>query len=83
MRFPRSILSAIGVDTVMRLSRIRVGKHVRVQGAPAILAGVATVILASGLVRFIDRAAPMLPEGLREARELFKAVRGERPELNR
>jgi hypothetical protein len=50
---------------------------------PAILGGVAVVIAAAGVVRFVERAAPMLPEGLRELRELWKTVCGERPELNR
>jgi hypothetical protein len=70
------------LDSLVRSSKIKIGKRVRVQGVPAILSGVAVVIAAAGIVRFVERAAPMLPEGLREVRELWKTVRGERPELN-
>jgi hypothetical protein len=78
----RSLLESLGVDALVRGSKIKIGKRVRIQGMPAILGGVAVVIAAAGVVRFVERAAPMLPEGLRELRELWKTVRGERPELN-
>ena len=78
----RSLLESLGVDSIVRGSRIRIGKRVRIQGMPAILSGVALVIAAAGVVRFVEQAAPMLPEGLRELRELWKTVRTERPELN-
>jgi hypothetical protein len=70
------------LESLVRSSKIKIGKRVRVQGVPAILSGVAIVIAAAGTFRFVERAAPMLLEGLREVRELWKTVRGERPELN-
>jgi len=78
----RTLLESLGVESVLRGSKIRIGKRIRLQGAPAILGGIAVVIVAAGVVRFVEQAAPMLPEGLREVRELWKTVRGERPELN-
>jgi hypothetical protein len=78
----RSLLEAIGIAPLVLGSKVRVGKRVRVQGIPAVLSGLALVVLAVGAARFVDRAAPMLPEGLRELRELLKTARGERPELN-
>jgi hypothetical protein len=77
----RSLIEAIGLDSIVRVSKIRIGKRVRIQGVPAILSGLAVVVLATGVVRFVELAAPMLPEGLREVRELLKTARGERPEL--
>ena len=60
------------MEEMLRLSRVRLGKNVRFQGIPAILFGVACVIVA----------ARSLPETLRQARELWNAVGGERRELN-
>lgn len=78
----RRLLESIDVESILSGSKIRFGKRVRLQGVPAILGGVAIIIAAAGVVRFVEQAAPMLPEGLREVRELWKTIRGERPELN-
>ena len=59
---------------VMRASRLRVGR-VRAMGVPAILIGVAGIILAAGISRSMGTIAPMLPETLREMKSLFEAGR--------
>jgi hypothetical protein len=62
---------------VLRASRLRVGR-VRAMGAPAILFGVAGVILAAGAARSFRTFAPMLPETLRELKSLLEAGRDAR-----
>jgi hypothetical protein len=62
---------------VMRASRLRVGK-VRAMGVPAILMGVAGIIVATGLARSVRTLAPMLPETLRELKTLIDAGRDAR-----
>jgi hypothetical protein len=59
---------------VMRASRLRFGR-VRAVGVPAILIGVAGVILAAGVSRSFRTIAPMLPETLRELKSLIDAGR--------
>jgi hypothetical protein len=59
---------------ILRASKLRFG-NLRAQGAPAILFGVAGVVLAAGLVRALRVAAPTLPETLREAKNLLEATR--------
>jgi hypothetical protein len=63
---------------VLRASRIRVGR-VRAMGVPAILIGVAGVILAAGVSRSLGTVAPMLPETLREMKSLLETRRDARP----
>jgi hypothetical protein len=63
---------------VLRASRIRIGR-VRAMGVPAILIGVAGVILASGVSRSLGTVAPMLPETLREMKSLLETRRDARP----
>jgi hypothetical protein len=63
---------------VLRASRIRIGR-VRAMGAPAILIGVAGVILAAGVSRSLGTVAPMLPETLREMKSLLETRRDARP----
>jgi hypothetical protein len=63
---------------VLRASRIRVGR-VRAMGVPAILIGVAGVILAAGVSRSLGTVAPMLPESLRELKSLLETRRDARP----
>jgi len=63
---------------VLRASRLRVGR-VRAMGVPAILIGVAGIILAAGVSRSMGTIAPMLPETLRELKSLFEGGRGARP----
>ena len=62
---------------VLRASRIRFG-GVRAMGVPAILIGVAGVIMAAGLARSFRTIAPMLPETLRELKSLVDAGRDAR-----
>jgi hypothetical protein len=63
---------------VLRASRIRAGR-VRAMGVPAILIGVAGVILAAGVSRSLGTVAPMLPETLREMKNLLETRRDARP----
>jgi len=62
---------------VLRASRLRIGK-VRAMGVPAILIGVAGIILAVGTARSLGTIAPMLPETLREMKRLVDAGRDAR-----
>ena len=63
---------------VLRASRLRIG-NVRAMGVPAILIGVAGVILAAGVSRSLRTIAPTFPETLREMKSLFDARRDARP----
>jgi hypothetical protein len=62
---------------VLRASRLRFG-GVRAVGVPAILIGVAGIILAVGTSRSLGTLAPMLPETLREMKSLVEAGRDAR-----
>jgi hypothetical protein len=62
---------------VLRASRLRFG-DVRATGVPAILIGVAGIILAAGVSRSMGTVAPMLPETLRELKSLVEAGRDAR-----
>ena len=59
---------------ILRASKLRFG-DLRAQGVPAILFGVAAVVVAAGMVRVLRAAAPALPETLREAKGLIEATR--------
>jgi hypothetical protein len=61
----------------MRASRLRVGGF-RAMGVPAILIGVAGIILAAGASRSFAQIAPKLPETLRELKSLIDAGRDAR-----
>jgi hypothetical protein len=61
----------------LRASRLRFG-GVRAMGVPAILIGVAGIILAAGVSRSIGTIAPLLPETLREMKTLVEAGRDAR-----
>ena len=61
----------------LRASRLRFG-GVRAVGVPAILIGVAGIILAAGVSRSMGTIAPMLPETLREMKGLIEAGRDAR-----
>jgi hypothetical protein len=63
---------------VLRASRLRFGK-LRATGVPAILIGVAGVIIAAGVARSLGTIAPMLPETLRELKSLVETGRTPRP----
>lgn len=62
---------------VLRASRLRVGR-VKAMGLPAILIGVAGVVIALGVSRSFRTIAPMLPETLRELKSLVDAGRDAR-----
>jgi hypothetical protein len=59
----------------LKASRVRIGRAVRAQGVPAILVGVSCVVLAAGLSRAIQSAAPALPDAFREGRNLWESMR--------
>ena len=82
MEFARPLLSMLDSERLVRGSRVRFGKDVRFRGVPAILVGVALIVAAAGVTAALEKAAPILPEMFREARELWRTVRGDRPELN-
>ncbi len=63
---------------VLRLSKLRFG-NVRAQGVPAILLGVAGIVLAAGAMRALQSAAPSLPDTIREMRALLEANRRSQP----
>jgi hypothetical protein len=62
---------------VLRASRLRAG-GIRAMGVPAILIGVACIILAVGASRSFATIAPKLPETLRELKNLIDAGRDAR-----
>ena len=61
---------------VLRASKLRIG-NVRAQGVPAILFGVASIIIAAGAARSMREVAPALPQTLRELKALLEATRPE------
>ncbi|HXF35066.1 MAG TPA: hypothetical protein VN603_10890, partial [Candidatus Acidoferrales bacterium] len=61
----------------MKSFRLRVG-GLKAEGAPAVILAWAGVVLAVGVVRAIDRNAPVLPEAFREAKGLLEAIRADR-----
>ncbi len=68
---------------ILRASQVRYGGF-RVRGVPAILLGVSTVVAVAGTVRAVQATAPALPEALREATKLVRALRsdgGDQPQL--
>jgi hypothetical protein len=62
----------------LRASKLRVGS-VRAQGVPAILLGVAAIVLAAGAMRALQMGAPNLPETIREIRTLMESNRRTKP----
>jgi hypothetical protein len=65
---------AIDPARVLRASKLRYGS-LRAQGLPAILLGVAGIVLAVGATRALRAAIPALPETLREAKLMLEAAR--------
>jgi hypothetical protein len=63
---------------ILRASRLRFG-GLRATGAPAILFGVSTVILAVGVSRSLGAIVPLLPETIRELKGLLETRRDARP----
>jgi len=81
MAFRNGLFGNLGLGKTARASRARFGKAVRFEGVPAILVGVAFILGASQLTAIAEKAGPLIPEILREARALWQAVRGERRKL--
>ena len=81
MNLARSVFSMLDSKTLVRGSRIKLGKNVRFAGVPAILVGVACIVAAAGAMKALQKAAPTLPETLRESRALWRTIRGDRREL--
>jgi hypothetical protein len=62
-------------------SKIRIGKSIRLEGLPALLAGVALLVVAGGSVRIIERV--LVARSSRPAGEWWQLRASERPELPR
>ncbi|GAC1302940.1 MAG: hypothetical protein NVS2B3_04030 [Vulcanimicrobiaceae bacterium] len=73
-------VEALDLRPLAKSSRLRYGAF-ETRGVPAILVGVAAIVLAVGASKTAQRAATTLPETLREARLLWTTVRPGRPEL--
>jgi hypothetical protein len=77
-------LAAAVVRSVFRplvqQSRLRVGA-IDARGTASILLGVAAIVLAAGATAALGKATTALPEGLREARLLWLAIRSPRVEI--
>jgi hypothetical protein len=72
----QTIRRATDARPLVRTSRLRIGP-LRARGVPAILCGVAAIVLASRLGDAVRRGAAAFPESLHEARLFWIAVRGE------
>jgi hypothetical protein len=71
-------LPAFDPARVLRASKLRFG-NLRAQGIPAILFGVAGIVLAAGAVRALQAGAPNLPDTIREIRQLVESNRRSKP----
>jgi hypothetical protein len=74
------VLDVSSAAPLLASSRVRLGKHVAARGLPAVLWGVAAIVLARGLSAALQKATAILPESLREARSFWLAIRDERRE---
>ncbi len=75
MAQPRTVLDLFDVAPLVATSRVSFGKRLRVRGIPAVLFGVAAIVLARGASSALQKAMVILPESLREARSFWLAVR--------
>jgi len=71
-------LPAFDPARALRVSKLRIG-NLRAQGVPAILLGVAGIVLAAGAMRALQAGAPNLPETIREIRQLIESNRRSKP----
>ena len=71
-------LAGFDLARALRASKLRFG-DVRTQGLPAILLGVAGIVLAAGAMRALQAGAPNLPETIREVRALLESNRRTTP----
>jgi len=72
------LASSFDLAKALRVSKLRFG-DLRAQGLPAILLGVAGIVLAAGAMRALQAGAPTLPETLRELRQLIESNRRSKP----
>ena len=72
----RSVLDYLDVTRMVDASRVRLGA-LRMRGVPAVLAGVATIVLAVGATRAVTAVAFGIPDAARASRIAMR----ERPEL--
>ncbi len=61
---------------IMRASTLHVGP-IEARGIPAVLLGIASIVLAAGATRAFLAGAPQLPETIRELRALLESTRSE------
>ena len=80
-RLPLAARPRFDPTPVLRASRVRIGKQVRLQGVPAILVGVATIVVAAGAARALSRLSATLPEAVREIQALAERAGAERKSL--
>jgi hypothetical protein len=80
MPTPQSVLEPLSPKSLVKVSRLRVGP-IEARGVPAILLGVAAIIVATGISAALRRGATVLPETLREARDFWRVVRAPLAEL--
>ncbi len=73
-------LAIFDPERLLKRSRLSVGT-LEARGVPAILLGVAAIVLARGMGSALLKSASMLPESLRETRQLWIAVRAQREML--
>jgi hypothetical protein len=71
-------LASFDPARALRVSKLRFGS-LRAQGVPAILLGVAGIVLAAGAMRALQAGAPNLPETIRELRGLIESNRRQKP----
>jgi hypothetical protein len=71
-------LPAIDPAKALRVSKLRFG-NLRAQGVPAILLGVAGIVLAAGAMKALQAGAPTLPDTIREMRQLLESNRRSKP----
>ena len=69
-----------GLARVAETFTLEVGP-LRATGVPAVLVGLAGVVLVAGTVRTLAEHSERLPETLREARALAQTLRPETPQL--
>jgi hypothetical protein len=77
----RSIVDIFDVSPALKAARFRYGR-LQTRGVPAILLGVAAIIVAAGVSSALQKGASLLPETLREARDFWRVVRASRAELS-
>jgi hypothetical protein len=71
-------LAALDLTKALRASKLRLG-NARAQGFPAILLGLAGIVLAAGAMRALAAGAPNLPDTIREVRQLIESNRRSKP----